>query len=274
MLSYIFGADPNDGRMVNPLSPHLDKSGVLYVTDQAIRGVHVYDANKNKYSLISEGDGRNLKSPVDVEVSNRGDIFISDSELGEVLVYDKKFKYKYSLRNYFLRPTGLLIWEDRLYVVDTAAHKVLVFDINGIFLYEFGERGVENGQYNYPIFLTARENIYINDSMNFRLQILTKNLQAIGNFGHQGDVQGTFASSKGVATDSDGNIYVSDALFDVVQIFNADGQLLLVFGSPGSQPGQFRMPAGIHIDANDRIYVVDMINGRIQIFQYHGGAGE
>lgn len=271
-LRFVLGGEAGEGAILKPISVHVDRQGALYVTDQAVLGVHVFNPNENKYDFIHAAGNKDLLSPVDVEVSASGNVYVSDSQLGEVAVYNRAFKYQFSIKGYFSRPTGLSIKDDLLYVVDTGLHKVLIFDLKGVLQGEFGQRGVEAGQFNYPIFLDTRNNIYINDALNFRLQVLNANYETIGLFGHQGDVQGTFARSKGVGVDSDENIYVSDALFNAFQIFNPQGQLLLVVGSKGRNAGQFQMPGGIHIDENDRIYVADTMNGRIQIFQYHGAS--
>lgn len=269
LLRVIFGSDGQQGRIIRPTSVHVDVHGTIYITDHALKGVHIYDVSKNEYHLLQAAGAQDLKSPVDVEVNSAGTIYVSDSELGAILVYDESYKFQFSIKGYFSRPTGLAWKNDKLFVVDTGLHKIMVFDKRGVLLQEIGQRGADIGQFNYPIFIHAGENLFVNDALNFRVQIINSEHGGGKAFGQQGDSQGTLNRSKGIEVDSDGNIYVCDALFNVFQIFDNEGQLLLVVGSPGRGPGEFQMPNGIHIDHSDRIYICDSLNGRIQIFQYH-----
>lgn len=268
-LRFVFGSDGNEGIIVQPINIHKDAEGKLYVVDVAMRAVHIFDIHGNQYHQINNAGHQDLRSPVDVEVSPNGSIYISDSELGAVFVFDSSHKYQFTIKGYFTRPTGLAWKDDKLYVVDTGMHKILVFNKDGVLLNEIGRRGIGTGEFNYPISMTARDQMYVNDALNFRIQTINTKSGLATAFGKQGDAQGTLNRSKGIAVDSENNIYVSDALFNVFQIFNSAGQLLLVVGSPGRNPGEFQMPNGIHIDAQDQIYVCDSLNGRIQIFQYH-----
>ncbi len=169
------------------------------------------------------------------------------------------------------RPTGIAFSETRgeIWVVETGAHRVTVFNRNGERKRTIGERGNGPLEFNFPtyIWIDSSGRIYIVDSMNFRIQILSAKGEFISSFGKQGDVTGTFARPRGVATDSMGNIYVVDALFNNVQIFDISGRLLYYFGTQGRDQYQFWMPSGIFIDKNDFIYISDSYNSRVQIFQ-------
>lgn len=268
VLDFVLGRDSRYESMVKPLSVFADKNDKLYITDQGLRALHIFDQIEKSYLRIDHAGSHNLVSPVDVTVAENGNIFLSDSELKTVFILNPQGRLQGSIKGYFSRPTGLCIYQNRLYVADTGSHQIFVFTLEGNYLYEFGQQGVEPGEFNYPVFLTARDNLYINDSMNFRLQQFNGMHQMVGMFGQQGDVQGTFMRSKGIALDSQGHIYVVDNLFNVFQIFTPDGQLLLVVGSPGGGEGQFNMPSGLYIDRQDKIYVADTMNGRIQIFQF------
>jgi DNA-binding beta-propeller fold protein YncE len=269
LIDAVLGRDIRGSSLIKPIDVTVDRHGIIYVADPGARCVHIFDKKESEYfKITSAGEGL-LASPVGVVVSSAGNIYVSDSKRGAVFVYNKKRKYQYTIDQAFTRPTGIDIHEGRLYVVDTALHKVYVLDLDGVFLMEFGENGTETGQFNYPVFLNVyNDNIYVTDAMNFRVQVLSRDFENILTFGEMGDVQGTFTRPKGIAVDSDSNIYVADGLFNAFQIFNSTGQLLLVVGRGGNRAGEFEMPAGMHIDDQDKIYVADTMNRRIQIFQY------
>ncbi len=271
-LDTIFGEDDNFNNLLRPYGIFADKNRI-YVTDPGLSLLHVFDLQEKKYFSIKETEEEDLQSPIGVSVDEKGTIYITDSLLKKVIAFDRNGKYLKTIGSpqIFLRPSGIDIEEDNIYVVDTHLHKVLVFSkINGLLLFSFGKNGIRDGEFNFPtnIFIDAKKNIYITDSMNFRIQVFDKEGNFLFKFGQIGDALGDFSKPKGIAVDSDGNIYVADAHFDNIQIFDRNGKLLLVFGETGAGKGQMILPAGLFIDTQDKIYVADSYNKRVQIFQY------
>lgn len=157
-----------------------------------------------------------------------------------------------------------------IYIVDTGMNMVFVYDNRDKFKFSFGSHGDGAGEFNFPTGITIKNNtVFIIDSLNFRIQIFTLHGKFISFFGKQGDGSGDFARPKGIAVDSDGIIYISDALFDVVQMFSAKGDYLMTFGRHGTDGGELSMPSGIVVE-HGRIYVADALNNRIDIFNRIG----
>lgn len=269
-IDIFFGKEQFYGTMIRPYGIYVFNKN-LYITDPGAHIVHIYDSN-GKYILIKDAESNELQSPIGIAVDEDGKIYVTDSALRKVLVFDKnsKFSHEIGSSDKFKRPSGIALTKNRIYVIDTHLHSVLVFNKKGEFLFSFGNQGNQKGEFNYPtnIFIDKQENLYITDSLNFRIQIFNNEGNFISMFGKAGDGSGDLSRPKGVAVDSEGHIYVVDSNFDNVQIFDKDGRLLLVFGKTGSGNGEFILPAGIFIDNNDFIYVVDSYNHRIQIFKY------
>ncbi|WP_287685282.1 MULTISPECIES: 6-bladed beta-propeller [unclassified Microcystis] len=63
-----------------------------------------------------------------------------------------------------------------IYVVDTANHRVQVFNSSGVFQSAFGSFGTGNGQFNLPfgIAVGSGGNIYVADSFNRRVQVFSQ----------------------------------------------------------------------------------------------------
>lgn len=207
-----------------------------------------------------------------------GDILFSDSRLNKLFIVNKDAKV---IRTFgdtltFRQPTGIAYAEatGEVWVVETAAHQVSVYKIDGTFVKSIGSRGEGDGQFNFPtsIWIDGKGDAYIVDAMNFRLQIFNKDGVFVTSFGAPGDVSGSFARPKGVAVDQYGNIYVADALFHVVQIFDRSGNFLYSFGKQGREKGEFWMPSGLYIDKDNFIYVADSYNSRVQVFQLINGS--
>jgi len=266
-----------DARLVRPMAV-VASDGILYVADPGARGVHRFDTAGGNYSLITAADDLALPSPVGLARGAAGEVYVADSKLAQILVIrpGTKVAVRLYLEVKLTQPTGIAFdaVSGRLYVVDTAEHRIHIFERDGSLAGSIGRRGTGDGEFNYPTYLwrTPQGRLYVTDSLNFRVQAFDERCQFIGKFGHQGDGSGDAARPKGVATDRHGHVYVVDALFHAFQIFDASGRLLLPVGERGQAHGEFWLPTGIFIDAEtETIYIADSYNQRIQVLRYLGG---
>jgi len=258
---------------LKPMAVAVDNKGRMSVADPTAKLIHVYDQKSGDYWVIEEAD-LPLVLPVGLAVDEKSNIYVSDGGLKKICVFSAKGEYLKSIGfGQLERPTSIAIDASRrlLYVVDTPAHNIKVFNLDdGSLIRVIGKRGREEGELNFPgyLFVGPNGNLHVNDALNGRIEIFDTKGEFVDTFGRFGDVSGTFATPKGVAVDSDGNIYVADAGFDNIQVFNRQGRLLLYFGRSGQAAGEFWTPSGLYIDDKDRLYVADAYNRRIQIFQY------
>jgi DNA-binding beta-propeller fold protein YncE len=271
-LDSILGREDSENAMLRPYGVAVS-SKIIYVTDPGLSLIHIFDLSKKKYSQLTVAGKKELISPQCIAVDINREIYVTDTILKKVFVYNENGILLREMGNdkLFIRPTGIAIDDKRVYVVDTLQHQVLVLSKkDGTLLFKIGENGTKNGAFNYPthIFISRDGQIYITDSLNFRIQIFDIDGKFLASFGKSGDALGDFSKPKGIAIDSDDHIYVVDSQFDNVQIFDKTGKLLLVFGETGRSNGKMSLPSGIFIDNQDRIYVADSYNKRIQIFQY------
>jgi DNA-binding beta-propeller fold protein YncE len=252
------------------------KGPVIYVADPGAQAVWILDSAMGRWHSIDEADGQPLVSPVAVAAGRNDRIYVADSYLAKVFIYDNSRVLTGRIESPHLgRPAGLA-YDDKhnhLYVADSIVHGIWIFDGDGRPLGMIGQRGTEQGTFNFPthVAVDAEGTVYVTDALNFRLQLFDAGGRFEGQFGRHGKFSGDFASPKGVAVDSKGHIYVVDALFDAVQIFDREGRYLLTFGERGIERGQFWLPSGLFIDSRDHIYVSDAYNQRIQIFEYLPG---
>ena len=274
LVEIIVGAK-SSARLAKPYAVHMDREGRLFVTDSAWPAVMVFDTKNQKFSLIGlEGPGV-LAKPMGVTTDAAGRIYVTDTIANRGVVYDHDGNFLLGLgeRARFDQPVGIAVNDalNRIYVVDTRKHNVSVFDSKeGKFLFDFGGRGVEDGQLNWPtnIAIDKDGKLFVMDTFNFRVQVFNADGKFQSKFGGIGTGLGRFAKPKGIALDSEGHVYVVDAAFNNIQIFDQQGQLLLFFGGFGNRPGQLWLPAGMHIDQDDLIYVADQYNHQIDVYQY------
>jgi len=258
-----------------PMALAVGREGVLYIADTGSGTLCIYRPKKKLIESIREIDKQiSLISPVGIGVSEDGLIFVADSYLGKVFAIDSKGVSHFILgeKEGILRPTGIFVKDEKLYVVDTESCQIFVFDLKGKGLFRFGKKGKGEGEFNSPtsIYVDTNDRILVSDTLNFRVQIFDSKGTFLKSIGSIGDSSGHFSRPKGVAVDSFGHIYVVDGMFDNIQIFDYRKNFLLSFGTAGDGQGEFWLPAGIAIDKDNYIYIADSYNQRISIFRYVG----
>jgi hypothetical protein len=241
----------------------------LYLTCQNLAALVEVSPDAGTYRL-HECEDRPFDHPIALG-AGAGQVFVTDSGNGTVYRFDGR-KVEPLIEDGLLRPTGIgvVTATRRLYVVDTGAHAIKVFDFEGRPLGSVGERAAADAGLNFPTFaVTDGEALLVNDTLNYRIKRYDGDGALLSAFGREGDGPGTFARPKGLAVDGDGHVYVADALFDNIQVFDGSGRLLLVVGARGQGPGEFWSPGGIDV-AGDAVYVADTFNNRVQVLRYLG----
>ena len=279
VLAWLVGLfDGGEDRTVlkRPQSGTVDADGRIYVTDVSNHAVFVFDQAAGKLLVWNRATAdKRFVTPIGIAMGAGGQILVADAELGRVFRLDREGKPIGSFGQGMLtRPTGLArdAQRGRIYVSDTHAHDVKVFNDDGLLLETIGHRGEGAGELNFPTHLAfAADKLYVTDGMNARVQIYDTRGEVTGTLGQRGLFIGNFTRPKGVTVDASGNIYVVESFYDSLLVFNSEGSFLMPLGGTGKEVGQFYLPAGVWSDPRGRIYVADMFNGRIAIFQLLGG---
>lgn len=262
--------------LVRPQSGVVDEEGRIYVTDVGRRAVFAFDQKAGKLQIWEHADQfSSFVSPIGITIGKDGEVLVSDSGLARVVRLDREGKPLGSIgKGQLLRPTGLArdSATGRLFVSDTAAHDIKVFDDAGQLIGRIGRRGTGPGEFNAPTFLSfAGDKLYVSDTLNARVQILGAEGQPLSLIGRRGLYVGNLTRPKGVAVDADNNVYIVESYYDHLLIFDPAGRFLLPIGGSGSAVGQFFLPTGIWTDAQGHVFIADMFNGRVMILQYLGG---
>lgn len=254
-----------------------DDNGRLYVSDTSRQAVFVFDEKAGALHVWERAEGlANFVAPSGLALGPGGDLFVADAELGFVVRLDAKGEPRGVIgRGLLKRPTGLARdpRDGLLFVADTYAHDIKVFDDSGKLLRVVGARGEGEGEFNFPTHLAySNGELYVTDTLNSRVQVFN----AAGEvqkrrFGQRGLYLGNLVRPKGVALDSEGNVYVVESYYDSLLVFSARGEFLLPIGGTGTATGRFYLPSGVWVDAKNRVFVADMFNGRVVAFQFLGG---
>ena len=216
------------GVLLAPYAIAIDQGGRLFVTDTAGAVVHAFDLNTRAYKHFA------------------------------VLAGQEKL----------LKPVGLTIADNWIYVVDSVLRKVCVFDKNGEFLFSFGsERFTRPSGIAY---WQGDRTVYVVDTARHTVDVFTKSGKFIRQIGSRGLDPGMFNFPTHLWIDKSGKLYVSDTLNYRIQIFTSQGQFLKMFGQQGDRPGNFAHPCGVATDSLGNIYVTDRQFENVQLFDQQG----
>ncbi len=262
-----------------PQAGVVDENGRILITDSSRQAVFVFDLTQGRMDLWERAGAFHFASPTGIALGPEGEVFVADANLGFVARLDRKGELLGTIGKGILkRPIGLAFdsMQNHLYVADTYAHDIKIFDAQGNLLNTLGQRGDKAGEFNFPTYLSLHGGeLYVVDTMSARVQVVdvvsgeTKRI-----IGSRSLNVGGFVRPKGIAVDSESNIYVVESYYDHLLIYNKRGDFLLPIGGSGQAPGQFFLPSGVWIDAKDRVYVADMFNGRVTVFQFLGGGAD
>ena len=148
---------------------------------------------------------------------------------------------------------------------------MLKFDSNGKLVTKWGSEGAGNGQFKTPhgVAIDSKNNIYITDMDNFRVQKFDSKGNFITKWGGEGLGDGQFSKvTPGIDVDySSDYVYVIDKENALVQKFTTDGKFITKWGAEGLGDGQFKKPEDIAVNSKTgNVYVTDTGNSRIQVF--------
>ena len=247
-----------DGELIWPAGIALDSQENVYVTDEWLNRVSVFDKDGNFQSVWGVAGG-------------------GDGQLN--------------------RPSGIAIdREDQLLIVDSLNHRVQRFTRDGAFLGGWGSMGNGEGELNSPwgIDIDDEGYVYVADHKNHRVQKFSPEGEYVAEFGSYGTGRGQLNRPSDVAVDPDGDVYVCDWANSRVQVFGPDGRFITSFIGDAHQLGKwhqeqvdanvdvikarrrvyslepewrFALPSGVTFDRErQRLLVADTQRARLQIY--------
>jgi hypothetical protein len=260
--------------LVKPFAVAFDRAGRILVTDSGTDALIRFDVEGRRMDVLGTRGNVRLSKPLGLHVGPDDTIYVADAGLQAVVALDPEgtvvsvIGSRADLQN----PTDAVLSPDgsRLYVTDSKAHQIVVFDpTNGRKLSTLGEPGEGEGQFGFPTSLVFGPDgsLFVVDQIHSRVQLFAEDGEYLDQFGGLGVGYGNFVRPKDVAVDEVGFIYVTDNAFNNVQLFDVDFSLLTFVGSGGTSPGRFHGASGIAVQG-DRFAVVDQLGRRVQLFRF------
>ena len=164
-----------------------------------------------------------------------------------------------------------------IFVADGSRNsRIAKFDKNGTFIKSWGTRGTAPGQFNVPhsIVVDAKENIYVADRGNKRIQVFDTDGNPKGQYTNVGSPWALCITSG-----PHQYLYSSDSNsgeFDDATIYKMelDGTVLGKFGAGGKQLKEFGTVHEMDCRKENEIYVGEILNWRVQKLILHAPAGK
>jgi len=241
----------------------------VVVVDVTNKCVIVLDCNMTLLSVIGqEIDESRLVDPYGVAVSNDGIIAVSDwGSSHQVKKYSLQGKLLSVIGNnrgnnndQFYSPSGLVFSSNEmLYVVDSGNHRVQVLQQDGKFVFTFGSKGSNPGQFQWPVKIAI-------DTDN---KVLVSDYEGnhISLFSHAGSFISRITCNRpyAITVSPDGYIITDCDAGTSIRVWSPTHQLISEFGKKGSQQGKFNKIFGMTINSTGTIYVAEGRNKRLQI---------
>jgi trimeric autotransporter adhesin len=275
----MYGGLATSARLRYPSDVAIDVSGNIYIADTTNHRIRMVTKSTGIITNVAgdgsigyKGDGglatsARLRYPTGVAIDASGNIYIADSNNNRIRMVTKS--------------TG---------IITTVA---------GDGSYSYGNEGGEglatSATLYYPtgVFVDASGNIYIADTANNRILMVTKSTGIItsvagdGSSGYSSVGDGGLATSarlhnpRGVAIDASGNIYIADTNNHRIRmvtkstgiITTVAGNRTVGFSGDGGLATSATLfyPTGVFVDASGNIYIADTFNNRIRMVTESAG---
>lgn len=265
IVKLAFGDEPINRLAIHKPYGVAARDGVVYVCDTKIPALCRLDFKNHTFSVLGVRDPGRLRKPIHVAIDSAGYKFVADAQRKQIVVFgpDDQFVRALDVPEPS-RPVDVAIWENELYVLDNddSCQIVVLNRQTGEVLRTFGGPGEAPGQFSIPNSLSFDPEgyLYVSDTLNWRVQKLTRDGEPIWAKGSAGHLLGQFGRPRGVRVAPDGIIYVADAATEIIQMFDANGDILMHFGGPGVAPGALVLPAAVAVDASSIPYFKQYIH--------------
>ena len=144
--------------------------------------------------------------------------------------------------------------QGNIYVVQTDVHRILKFDSNGKFVFQFGSHGSGEGEMTQPrdIAIDSSGDLYVVDGGNQRVLKFDSAGKYLDTFGDSAFSSLPTLNMGGIHIDEDDNVFVANS--GRILKFNYDETLKDIYGQDGAGEGQSLFIMDMDIDSRGNLY--------------------
>jgi len=271
------------GQLNKPSDVSVSKNGLIYVVDGVNNKIKIFDKNGSFVSSFGkQGSGRGeFSQPLGIDLDDAGKVYIADSGNQRVQIFSATGGFVDEIKlpasnGHGADPTDVAIdnVNNKCYISDNDNHRILAYDLAKLTLIKtYGGRGTGRDRFRYPFLMALgkKQNLYVVDVINTRVQVLSSEGLFVSEIGGWGVEKGEFFRPKGVAINKHNRVYVGDSYTGVIQVFESSGEFYGALGNPVTGKVQkFRTPMGLFVDHNNRLYVVETLANKVGVYQLEG----
>lgn len=165
----------------------------------------------------------------------------------------------------FQKPGALALAKGKVFVADSKANAVFLFDAEGKFIKKI------EGALREPMSIAfGGGKLYVADTGNSRIVVFDPDGKMLWAFSSEGEAPGQVRSPEGVAYGPDDRVYVSDTGNSRVAVFNSDGIYLYGFPVAKSDGVQKLNPHKIALNRSGDIFISDPDKAVVQKYDRTG----
>lgn len=167
------------------------------------------------------------------------------------------------------RPYGVWASGGRIYVADTEASSVVVFDQDRARVERIGAGAQERLVSPIGVAVDASSRVYVSDSAENVVKAYSPEFKLLWQAGKLGEA-GELRKPAGIAVGRGGNIFVADSGNSRIVVLSEAGKFLRAFGRKGSGEGELSVPSNLWVERDGTVLVADTILCRVEAFSPGG----
>lgn len=213
--------------LAKPLGIVVDPLGKIYVGNDQVDNIEVYDPSGTKTATLGVGT---VEMPNDLAFDQDGKLYVADSRKDRIWVFDPETGANVGVIGVGeLRfPSAVAISGQELFVADQSNFQVKVFDLQGTLLRSFGGE-VSQGSLGYKW-------------------------------------KGKFIRLQSLGIDAAERLHVLDCHMGIIQILDATtGAYITSYGTQGTAPGELNLPLDIDLNQYGQTAVTSTKNERVEL---------
>ena len=251
----------------------VDKNDNVWVFN---RGPHpVMEFDKNGKFLHSWNDVP-ITSAHGIKVAPDGSVWLVDVKGHQIIEFTPEGRVRMVLGNVgkqpgtnetpyaFNQPTAVsFLPNGDFYISDGYVNsRVLKFNRDGIFQFQWGRKGKGDGEFDlvHDVAIDKRGLVYVADRLNERIQVFDASGKFVKKWTGIGAAWGLAYAS---AEDS---LYMCDGVNNRIIKLNMDGQVMGTLSEFGKVEGKLDFPHHMAVDSTGALYVAEIKNWRVQKF--------
>lgn len=264
---------PVDKPILRPLA--LDTfRGELFIADSGNSRILVYgELGRFIRSIGDQGDStEKLLFPTDLDIDNKGTVYVADRQAGRVLGYDQEGKVKVSFPKGKDRttlggfsPLALTMGEDKIFVFDADAQRLVTFSMEGVLEEVIAVSGWDLSFVNGLSYSKELGHLFLSNSNLgnvLSLDLETRKLNIVPNL-----PEAKAFLPRGNTLDNTGNhLFIVDLFQHKVLKYNLKDKK--VTDSIGDQAqGVFSYPNDVSVNEKGWLFIADRANNRIVVLE-------